>query len=134
MKRNLLLAIFSLLLVCQAFGQRQVTGTVTDAEAGEGRNTIRVDFDPFVEVIEPGQQLVWVSGALQNAAVGEDGTPVAWEDLVKGYEYQKGRYVVLTKEDFKAAAVEKEEEPEEVTESLKLDRKLPRTQGRPAEA
>jgi DNA end-binding protein Ku len=37
-----------------------------------------------------------------------DGTPVAWEDLVKGYEYQKGRFVVLTKEDFKAAAVEKD--------------------------
>ena len=37
-----------------------------------------------------------------------DGTPVAWEDLVKGYEYQKGRYVVLTKEDFKVAAVEKD--------------------------
>lgn len=37
-----------------------------------------------------------------------DGSPVAWEDLVKGYEYQKGRYVVLTKEDFKAAAVEKD--------------------------
>lgn len=37
-----------------------------------------------------------------------DGTPVAWEDLVKGFEYEKGRYVVLTKEDFKAAAVEKD--------------------------
>ena len=37
-----------------------------------------------------------------------DGTAVAWEDLVKGYEYQKGHYVVLTKEDFKAAAVEKD--------------------------
>jgi DNA end-binding protein Ku len=37
----------------------------------------------------------------------KDGNPVAWEDLVKGYEYQKGRFVVLTKEDFKAAAVEK---------------------------
>lgn len=37
-----------------------------------------------------------------------DGAPVAWEDLVKGYEYEKGRYVVLTKEDFKAAAVEKD--------------------------
>jgi cell division protease FtsH len=33
-----------------------------------------------------------------------------------------------------AAAVKKEEEPEEVTESLKLDRKLPRTKSRPAEA
>jgi DNA end-binding protein Ku len=37
-----------------------------------------------------------------------DGTPVAWEDLVKGFEYEKGRYVVLTKEDFKAAAIEKD--------------------------
>jgi len=33
--------------------------------------------------------------------------PVAWNDLVKGYEYAKGRYVVLTPEDFEAAAVEK---------------------------
>ena len=36
-----------------------------------------------------------------------EGKPVAWEDLVKGYEYQKGRFVVLTKDDFKAAALEK---------------------------
>jgi DNA end-binding protein Ku len=36
-----------------------------------------------------------------------EGRPVAWEDLVKGYEYAKGRFVVLTKEDFQAAAVEK---------------------------
>src|SRR5438445_5422717 len=36
-----------------------------------------------------------------------DGHPVAWEELVKGYEYQKGHFVVLTKEDFQAAAVEK---------------------------
>ena len=36
-----------------------------------------------------------------------DGHPVAWEDLVKGFEYSKGRFVVLTKEDFRAAAVEK---------------------------
>jgi len=36
-----------------------------------------------------------------------DGKPVAWEDLVKGFEYEKGHYVVLTKDDFKAAAVEK---------------------------
>jgi DNA end-binding protein Ku len=37
-----------------------------------------------------------------------DGKPVAWEDLVKGYEYERGRFVVLTKEDFKAAALEKD--------------------------
>jgi DNA end-binding protein Ku len=36
-----------------------------------------------------------------------DGKPVAWEDLVKGYEYQKGHFVVLTKDDFKTAALEK---------------------------
>jgi DNA end-binding protein Ku len=36
-----------------------------------------------------------------------DGKPVAWEDLVKGYEYEKGHFVVLTKEDLKTAALEK---------------------------
>jgi DNA end-binding protein Ku len=36
-----------------------------------------------------------------------DGTPVAWDDLVKGYEYQKGHFVILTKDDFKSAALEK---------------------------
>jgi DNA end-binding protein Ku len=36
-----------------------------------------------------------------------DGQPVAWEDLVKGYEYEKGQFVVLTKEDFQTAALEK---------------------------
>ncbi|HET9192226.1 MAG TPA: Ku protein [Vicinamibacterales bacterium] len=36
-----------------------------------------------------------------------EGKPVAWEDLVKGYEYQKGHFVVLSKEDFKQAALEK---------------------------
>jgi len=37
----------------------------------------------------------------------KDGHPVAWEDLVKGYEYSKGHFVVMTKEDFQAAALEK---------------------------
>jgi DNA end-binding protein Ku len=36
-----------------------------------------------------------------------EGKPVAWDELVKGYEYEKGRFVVLTKEDFAAAALEK---------------------------
>jgi DNA end-binding protein Ku len=36
-----------------------------------------------------------------------EGRPVAWADLVKGYEYSKGHFVVLTKEDFQAAALEK---------------------------
>jgi DNA end-binding protein Ku len=37
----------------------------------------------------------------------KEGDAVAWNDLVKGYEYEKGRFVVLTKEDFAAAALEK---------------------------
>ena len=36
-----------------------------------------------------------------------EGKPVGWDDLVKGYEYEKGHFVVVTKEDFKTAAVEK---------------------------
>ena len=36
-----------------------------------------------------------------------EGKPVAWDDLVKGYEYEKGRFVIVTKEDFRAAALEK---------------------------
>jgi DNA end-binding protein Ku len=36
-----------------------------------------------------------------------EGKPVAWEELVKGYEYEKGQFVVLSKDDFKTAADEK---------------------------
>jgi DNA end-binding protein Ku len=36
-----------------------------------------------------------------------EGKAVAWEELVKGYEYEKGRFVVLSKEDFRLAALEK---------------------------
>jgi DNA end-binding protein Ku len=34
------------------------------------------------------------------------GKPVEWDDIVKGYEYEDGRYVVLGDADFKAANVE----------------------------
>jgi DNA end-binding protein Ku len=37
----------------------------------------------------------------------KEGETVAWADIVKGFEYEKGRFVVLTKEDFEAAALEK---------------------------
>lgn len=30
-----------------------------------------------------------------------DGKPVPWDEIVKGYEYEKGQYVLLTDEDFK---------------------------------
>lgn len=36
-----------------------------------------------------------------------DGEPVSKEELVKGYEYQKGHYVVLSDADFDAAAVKR---------------------------
>lgn len=35
----------------------------------------------------------------------KDGEVVDWDDIVKGYEYEKGRFIVLTKEDFESAAV-----------------------------
>ncbi len=34
------------------------------------------------------------------------GEPVPWNEIVKGYEYAKGKYVIITDEDFKTAAVE----------------------------
>src|ERR1700693_1580840 len=34
------------------------------------------------------------------------GETVPWNDIVKGYEYDKGKFVVLTDEDFKTAALE----------------------------
>jgi DNA end-binding protein Ku len=34
-----------------------------------------------------------------------DGAVVPWDDIVKGYEYRKGDYVVLTDDDFKSAAL-----------------------------
>ena len=36
----------------------------------------------------------------------KEGEPVPWNQIVKGYEYSKGKYVVLEDDDFKAAAVQ----------------------------
>src|SRR5918996_3193329 len=36
----------------------------------------------------------------------KDGEPVPWNEIVKGYEYAKGKYVVMSDDDFKAAALE----------------------------
>jgi DNA end-binding protein Ku len=35
-----------------------------------------------------------------------DGKEVAWDEIVKGYEYEKGKFVVLKEEDFKRADIE----------------------------
>src|SRR5919204_2050686 len=33
----------------------------------------------------------------------EENVEVEWRDIVRGYEYEKGRFVVLTEEDFEKA-------------------------------
>jgi DNA end-binding protein Ku len=38
--------------------------------------------------------------------VNEEGKEVAWEDIVKGYEFESGQYVILSDEDLKRAAPE----------------------------
>ena len=43
---------------------------------------------------------------VKNVRVDRHGDPVEWKDIVKGYEYEKGQFVVLTDEDFKSAALE----------------------------
>jgi len=42
----------------------------------------------------------------QRVCIQED-KPVDWGQLVKGFEYQKGKYVILTEEDFEKAALKK---------------------------
>jgi DNA end-binding protein Ku len=37
-----------------------------------------------------------------------DGEPVEWDQLVKGFEYEKGSFIVLTPEDFASAALQKD--------------------------
>ena len=37
-----------------------------------------------------------------------DGEVVEWDDIVKGYEYAKGQFIVLTPEDFEKAALKKD--------------------------
>ena len=39
----------------------------------------------------------------------KSGKEVAWDDIVKGYEYEKGKYIVLSDEDFAQARMEKSE-------------------------
>mgnify|MGYP001036820081 FL=1 len=42
----------------------------------------------------------------QKRVNGVTGEEVPWEEIVKGYEYEPGRYVVITDDDLKAANVE----------------------------
>jgi DNA end-binding protein Ku len=36
----------------------------------------------------------------------KDGETVSWDEIVKGYEYSKGKFVIMTDQDFEAAALE----------------------------
>src|SRR3989449_3552819 len=49
-----------------------------------------------------------------------DGKEVPWEEIVKGYEYEKGRFVVLKEEDFRRADVEATQSVE-IVEFVQLD-------------
>jgi len=60
-----------------------------------------------------------------------------WEHAGEGsmrIRYPEEPVIPQVREQIAAASKTEEEEPEDVTESLKLDRKFPRTKGRPAEA
>lgn len=50
-----------------------------------------------------------------------DGKPVPWDEIVKGYEYEKGQYVVLTDEDFTAVNPEATQSVD-ILEFVELDK------------
>ncbi len=53
-----------------------------------------------------------------------DGKPVPWDEIVKGYEYEKGEYVVLTDEDFAAVNPEATQSVD-IVEFVELDKISP---------
>jgi len=53
-----------------------------------------------------------------------DGKPVPWDEIVKGYEYEKGEYVVLTDEDFAAVNPEATQSVD-IVEFVDLDKISP---------
>jgi DNA end-binding protein Ku len=74
-----------------------------------GLVTIPVELHPAEEPRElafhllDGRTMAPVKQHRVNAETGEE---VPWEDVVKGYEYEDGKYVVLADDDFRAANVE----------------------------
>jgi DNA end-binding protein Ku len=55
----------------------------------------------------------------------KEGEAVPWNEIVKGYEYTKGKFVVLDEDDFKAAAVESSKAVE-ILDFVKADEIDPR--------
>jgi DNA end-binding protein Ku len=75
-----------------------------------GLVTIPVELHPAVRENRPRFRLLHqkdLSPVEYRRVCQKDGKAVAWEDIVKGYEYEPGQFVVLTKDDFETAALEK---------------------------
>jgi DNA end-binding protein Ku len=53
-----------------------------------------------------------------------DGKPVPWDEIVKGYEYEKGQYVLLTDEDFATVNPEATQSVD-IVEFVELDKISP---------
>lgn len=67
----------------------------------EVKTAVREDHISFRMLHEPDMSPIKYERLCQ-----EEGEPVPWNEIVKGYEYEKGKFVVMTDDDFKAAAVE----------------------------
>ena len=67
----------------------------------EVKTAVRSDHISFRMLHEPDMSPIKYERLCQ-----EEGEPVPWNEIVKGYEYEKGKFVVMTDEDFKAAAME----------------------------
>ena len=59
-----------------------------------------------------------------------DGKEVPWEEIVKGYEYEKGKFVVIKEEDFRRADIEATQSVE-IVEFVPLDEIDPMFYDRP---
>jgi DNA end-binding protein Ku len=50
-----------------------------------------------------------------------DGKEVPWEDIVKGYEYEKGKFVILKDEDFKRVDLEAAAQTIDIMDFVEMD-------------
>jgi DNA end-binding protein Ku len=75
-----------------------------------GLVNIPVELHPAVEDNTPRFRLLHktdMSPISMERVCQRDGKSVAWSDLVKGFEVERGRFIAVTEDDFKTAAVER---------------------------
>ena len=75
-----------------------------------GLVTIPVELHTAVRAARPKFRLLHakdLSPIEYRKVCSRDGKPVSWDDLVKGYKYEPGQFVTLTKDDLETAALEK---------------------------